>query len=509
MVAARHAGPAAPVGPTRRLSVARFQPPDPVRRTEVDGVPVFYIDAGPRTHASIAFRVGRADEPFTKVGISHVVEHLAIHQLGDRAYPINGSVDHVITGFFAAGEADESAAYVQDIVGALGALETDRLPVELRVLRSEAAQRGPNVIDAQLTYRYGTEGPGRASQTEFALQGLTAGDVTAWAGERFTAGNAAAWLGFAPPAGFRLPLPEGQRQPVGPRRPIDPLPLPSFGPIRSFGGVSLGGPVARTSPDAAMARILRSRMERRLRRDLGLSYETSLAYLPLDGVEAYVSLFASCGQNDAIRTGDEVLRLLDDLARDGATPEELAEEIDQYDRATAGPDAIMGDLIRCVANELLGHPQETTEELRAELAAVTSADIADSATRFRATALGIGPEVPTLPAGWSRYPVTSAGSVDGRRFDHVSRKFPWSTPTQVLIVGADGVTWIGQDATTITVRYAQCAGVVRHSRQRLVLYGTDGFRVYVDPGEWKRGGEALDMVDRAARSLPTVTMIED
>lgn len=48
-------------------------PTVPVQRTDVDGVPVVWVDTPGRLHAQLVFRVGITDETFLTTGVTHLV----------------------------------------------------------------------------------------------------------------------------------------------------------------------------------------------------------------------------------------------------------------------------------------------------------------------------------------------------------------------------------------------------------------------------------------------------
>jgi hypothetical protein len=74
-----------------------------------------------------------------------------------------------------------------------------------------------------------------------------------------------------------------------------------------------------------------------------------------------------------------------------------------------------------------------------------------------------------------------------------------SSTTETLIVGAEGVTWLGQPPQALTVRFADCVGLVIDTDGARVLHGRDGFRVVVRASEWKNGEAAVAAVDQAVR----------
>src|SRR5918911_1288102 len=101
-----------------------------LRRTEIDGVPVFWADVpGPFTGA-IRFRVGYADETLPTSGVTHLVEHLALRQFGggpNRGY--NGHVGPLFTTFHSDGAPEEVARFLESTCRAFAALPLDALEV--------------------------------------------------------------------------------------------------------------------------------------------------------------------------------------------------------------------------------------------------------------------------------------------------------------------------------------------------------------------------------------------
>ena len=63
-----------------------------VQRTDVDGVPAFWVQGDGPLRASLVFRIGQADEPLVRRGWTHLLEHLALHGHDSIRRPTNGSV---------------------------------------------------------------------------------------------------------------------------------------------------------------------------------------------------------------------------------------------------------------------------------------------------------------------------------------------------------------------------------------------------------------------------------
>ncbi|HET8768285.1 MAG TPA: hypothetical protein VFM86_13260, partial [Pedococcus sp.] len=71
-----------------------------LHRTEVDGVPAFWVDSGrPTLTAALVFRWGMVDETLPETGWTHLLEHLALHGRGGGALQVNGMVSLVHTRF--------------------------------------------------------------------------------------------------------------------------------------------------------------------------------------------------------------------------------------------------------------------------------------------------------------------------------------------------------------------------------------------------------------------------
>lgn len=473
-----------------------------IQRFDLDGVPVFHLPDARRPSVALQFRVGRSDEPFARMGITHIVEHLAFFKLGSRVHPSNGFVDNIRTVFHASGSETELVEFLHGIVGAVGDLPLDRLTDESRILRTEAMRRSPSLWDQLAWYRYGAVGHGALGLPEHGLNGLAPAVVIAWARDWFTRDNAALWIAGPIPAALHLNLPEGERKPIPPAVPIADLPLPAASASR-IPGIALGLLTPRTFDATIAGQVLTKRLEARLRYDLGRSYEVSIAYQPLDANEALSSIFASCLEEDADKVRSEFLATIDQLAASGPTDDELAENRAAYDRAMADPDAGYGHLDRAVHSELTGHPYATESELRAEMLAATPDSVRAALRAAIDGAILLGP-VGGAPVGqsaveWHEYPVWSSTSVEGEHLERSNRRYPWSKRTEQLIVGRDGVTWVDHNAGKrfVTVRYADLVGMVVETDGGRLLFGRDGFRVRVHPADWEHGVQAIASIESA------------
>jgi hypothetical protein len=480
-----------------------------LRRLEVDGVPVFWLPDARRSIISLQFRVGRSDEPFPKMGCTHLVEHLAFFRMSSMREHSNGFVDNIRTVFAAHGTPDELSTFVAGIAQAIHNLPIDRLDDESRILRTEAKRRSSSIWEQLAWFRFGAIGHGSLNLPEFGLGSITGDDLEAWTRTWFTRANAAVWIAGPLPGDLRIPLPSGTRRPVPPSEALAEIRLPAW-TGGAIPGIAMGLVVPRTTATAMGGRILTRRLEQRLRYDLGASYEVSIAYNALDAREGLQSYFASCLKGEATRVRDAFVEVVETFHRDGPTAEELASDIQGFRRSLEDPDVAMGDLDRAVSNELIGMAQDGRLVLLAAPEATMPEEIRGAMRHAIDGALLVGPvsERPGVGSSlpWHDYPGRSVLALDGRRFDLASRRLPWQPRTEQLVVGLDGVTWLDAQERPVTVRYRDVVGLVVEADGTRWLFGRDGFRVIVNPAAWKHGAEAAAAVDRNVPAELTIRL---
>lgn len=128
---------------------------DGVTTTTVNGVRTLLAPRSGPVTAGLLFRVGRADETLATSGITHLVEHLALHRHGLSDLHYNGATAAAYTHFAVTGTADDVVEYLNGVCAALRDLPVDRLETEKEILRTEAAGRGCGAADGMGVWRYG------------------------------------------------------------------------------------------------------------------------------------------------------------------------------------------------------------------------------------------------------------------------------------------------------------------------------------------------------------------
>jgi zinc protease len=268
---------------------------DSVRFTQVDGVPTVWAPLPGPLSASLMFRVGRVDEELPWSGITHLVEHLTLFELGPtRPYNYNGAVTPARTYFVASGTSDDVVAFFAHVTSRLHALPLQRLEAEKTVLLAEATSRPLTPGDLLFGMRYGARGHGLFLYDEFALRQVSGATVQSWAQHWFTRENAVLCLSGEPPPSLRLDLPPGARMPEPPSQELT-LTLPAYAQ-RRVGGAGAGMVGIRSSELILASNIVARRALDTLRYKQGIAYHVGSNYLPTGPERAHVTLWTDCEQ---------------------------------------------------------------------------------------------------------------------------------------------------------------------------------------------------------------------
>ncbi|MEW2252480.1 insulinase family protein [Streptomyces sp. NPDC006975] len=470
-----------------------------VSHTTAQGIPTLYAPRTGEITAGLFFRVGRADETLATAGITHLVEHLALHRLGLSDLHYNGATANTYTLFHVTGSEEEVVTYLNTVCAALRDLPLERLETEKEILRTEAAGRGGGHNSQLPLWRYGAQGYGLSSYNELGTWSLTADQVRAWAETRFTRDNAVLWItSDHVPEGLDLTLPAGTRIPAPPA--TSALPVTPAYIHGDDGHVVFTAVVPRTTPAALFAEILGRALFHDLRQEGGYSYTAEADYTPRDAGFATLTAYADAlpQKQDAVVGGfvDVLARL-----RAGRIEEaELASARAKYLKMYDTPDLGAATLPSYALSLLLGHPILSPDRHRAELEAVTVADLREVARQAWADGLL---QVPGRGADWAGFtlaPQFSAAAVEGTRHPSLS------DDRVTLVIGAEGVTLLTPGGP-VTVRYDATAAMTTRPDGARSLTGLDGFAVTVEPTLYEGvTADRIAVIDAAVPSAVVVPM---
>jgi predicted Zn-dependent peptidase len=475
-----------------------------VKRTGIDGVPVFWSEGPPGDdgyRAALVFRVGRADETLPRAGLTHLVEHLALYAVGDADYHHNGAVDESTTVFVTHGEPAQVAAFLTSVCSSLAALPMERLEAEKNILRTEAGGRDVGPAGQLLLWRYGAATYGLPAYDEHGLAALTPDDVREWTARWFTRNNAAlALVGGPPPEGLTLPLPEGERRPLP--EPTSALPRTPAYFNADVNGVALTGIVPYTTAAGVYGDILGRRLHRVLRRESALSYTTSVEISGRPGDTAEMLAFADGLAEARPELAERFRGEIERLAAEPVDADELAEAVATRRTRIGSDETRASQPMRSCLAELIGTPIRSVDEALAALDAVGPEDVQEVGRTVLDTALLMLPrgEEPQ-GARFARAPVSATVAVDGRIHTRPDE------PQLGLIVGRDGVTEL-TGPNMATVRFDECAAVLAWPDGARFLVGLDGMTAGIEPNLWRAGADAVAAIDRYAPPDVVVRMPE-
>ncbi|MFD4545362.1 M16 family metallopeptidase [Streptomyces sp. NPDC058466] len=446
---------------------------DVVSHTATQGVPTLYAARAGAVTAGLLFRVGRADETLATAGITHLVEHLTLHRLGVSDLHYNGATSMAYTQFHVTGDEDEVVEYLNSVCAALRDLPLDRLETEKEILRTEAAGRGGGPNSQLPLWRYGAQGYGLSSCNELGTWTLTADQVRQWAETRFTRDNAVLWItSDHAPDGLDLNLPAGTR--ISAPAPTSALPVTPACVRGDDGHVVFNAVVRRSTAAAVFADVLGRALYRDLRQEGGYSYAAEADYSPRDTDFATLTAYADAlpQKQDAVVGGfvDTLARLRAGRIEQAELDSARAKALKAYDT----PDHAAALLPSFALSLLLGHRLLTPEQSRAELHAVTVADLREVAREAWADGLL---QVPGRDADWAGFtpaPQYSQVALTGTRHQSLADE------RVTLSIGTEGVSLLTPGGP-VSVRYDACAAMIARPDGARTLTGHDGFSVPIEP----------------------------
>lgn len=483
----------------------------------IDGVPVRWTEQPGRFAAALIFRCGVRDETFATAGISHLVEHLAFAAIPVPDHEFNGEVALGITEFTFEGTPEEVAESLTAVCESLADLAAGRvkealLARERAVLEAEGTTSPvpPEVADA-LSHQYGLAGPGLAGVETTYLDQLSAADVSKHAAEYFTRGNAILVCSAAPPAGLRLPLPEGPRKPLRQAdRVNDPEPAEyAHGSKKAVLSFRIPG---ERDASTAIAPLVYQSLERRihdgLRRREGLVYGAQCFDLIADEHGMLMVTIIDAAPHKAAKAVRRIIDELRSLRDTGVTPDEVRRCANRFASDLAEPGAEQDGAYQSAVAELCGLPPRLLADYAAALETYTPTQSADLLAELESTLL-VGlpeqaiPEDVNVQTGVVFPPRRTAKKtpVQGRIYKRALLARFAGAPADVrLVIGEKGLTSTMLGETT-TIHWNEIVGLEREpfsgGVEGMTLSTRDAFHLGFVSAWFRRGEEAFAQIRSA------------
>ncbi|WP_436536586.1 insulinase family protein [Actinoplanes sp. HUAS TT8] len=426
-------------------------------RFEIGGVPGRFTETTGPLRAGLVFRVGAADEPLARRGITHLIGHLA-----DPG--AHGVVAADVTMFLAEGSADDVRTWLAGIGAALRDLPTDRLPEAKRALSAEAAARHAGASELMAIRRHGARGYGLTAYPEFGLTGLTAEDLKTWKDHYFVRPNAALWItGPYLPDDLELDLPDGRR----PARPAVSSALPVT-PAYFHGptGVVVWDTVVPYEPAAV---VLTHLLTRELQRRTG---HTGVEHTPRADGTTLITVIADAPFDRRDTVLAAVIAVLDRMRDGGFDDADLAAAVGQPD------------------DRPLGRAIDVLLDLD-EQAVVTRADVTRVArAAFTAGLLQTPGDTTAEHAGYTAAPIVAAEPVTGQAYPSLA------DPVHSRVVLSGEGASVVEGTITATVRFDACVAALAWPDGARRLIGADGAQVHLEPALFHGLAAAVPVLDQ-------------
>lgn len=456
---------------------------------DIDGVPVFWGDTPGPLQATLVFRVGQADETLRRRGLTHLIHHLALANIGQTHSASTGHVGQLFTTFVVSGTEEEVVSTLNDLTRGLATLPSEQIPAQIAAIGAEPRPSG--WATELLTLRFGLRGYGLVACDELGLLDADAEDVDNWQHAWFTAENAALVCSRRPPEGIDLSrLPSGIRKPA---------PLPHPNELQLPAVYHVGSDVIALSllvDDGAVTdlagELLLSRLNDRI-----LAIDETMGPIETDELQVgdgkeVLSLAVRVSAERAVEVRDALSSELFKFSMSGPEPESLDSTrlANRRGRGSSAPDAL------AMAQQAAMHfLLDDDGDLGPAIDDITPVDIAAIIRAATPSAIWLVP--PDVEVHDRRLFEISAGSssmVTGNEF----RTVPTLVPDRLgdrLIVGVDGITLLYGGTLPVTVQFLECVTLQVWADGARTLWGADGIRFLIHPSTWLGGDDVIAWID--------------
>ncbi|WP_168404599.1 insulinase family protein [Arthrobacter silvisoli] len=466
-------------------------------RTEIDGVPVFWVAGSEPLTAHLVFRVGVRDETFMTTGITHLVEHLTMSAVQGPRHGRNATVEPSFTSFMTTGKADAVATFIADVCAKLAAPELDRLPVEKKILSAEGGMAAGPVVAGHIRYRYGLKSVGLVGVVPPALNSITEEQVLAHIRNYFTAGNAALVLSGPPPEGLRIPLPQGPRRAPAPQERVA-LPLPMwFEQPAPLLGLSFEVP-ATTNEEreaaCAMAQIACERAHAELRQKNGWIYDIDFTPVFQQDGTGIMCFEADPPPEHFEETRLGLLRILRELRDNGPTRSELDTVVESWEGYDADPAGRFDALTGAARYHLLDVPSLDPAGTLALLRSLGPSQCQESLGRLdQSLLIGVPEGVWLQENGLNTEQDPQHAPIKGQVYRRSIRGTIAGLPGSAqLVIGDEGISLT--EGNTCTVRWEDVVGAQRFGDGTLLVIADKGYQLPIRPAWYAKGKEAVQFI---------------
>lgn len=480
-----------------------------VEHYELDDIPLFHLPMAGSTILALSFGVGRAHEPFTQGGMTHMAEHLVMHAVSDRLDHSNGATEPFRVSFFLGGSPKDASKFLADICKAIEVPKVGRIGQELVILSTEAVERDTTIQSVLWALRFGYQGVGSWGLAELFRRDPDEKALKAWMRDHFVAGNAVIWIAGEIPDDLYVSLPPGPATALPEATQLKRVETPTRVRTSLISGAGASFFTDRSAAMSVALKVLHDRVLKALRLDRALVYSIGSDSYAVGPDRAVSTIWAPCLPRYVGDVEKYLLASIDEVATKGCTDEDLERLNVDMLRAVTEPMSVPGLLDAHVRDWLLGRRSTTISDLVAAHARLSPDDVAKAFERARDTMILIVP--PTRADPYRKFkpfhkpPQESMGRGETFKQDSAKAETLWEQILQPrLTVGDVGVavdSWRGTRLAAI--RWSDCVGVVQDPGVRSV-FSSDGTQIRVQATEWHNGGAACRLIDKRTPDGVTV-----
>lgn len=363
--------------------------------------------------------------------------------------------------------------------------------VAARIAAARGEQRGLDPAAEAAYWRYGPVGLGASAwDPSPGPWTATLNGLREYAGEVFTLTNAVLVMDGPPPATLAVPLPTGEgRLPIPRAEPV--IGLPSSYPAEG-GGVHFSGIGPRSMPARVATRVVEHRIADRLRHGEGVSYSPIAGYVPAVN-DATFNLAVDLQPGTETAACQAIVEVLDDLRTNGPTPVELDEHRAAAVQSLTDPRSARPRIFAHATDDLLGRPQQTTDDLLDELRATSPEAISRAVVGWQETGLLGLPREARAPARFPGIPTVFNDPPLG--FESTIFDQPENDGDALQHDGTT-VRLYGRRHST-AIRHAEAVGYFAWADGRRLLLGPQGRRIDIEPVTWSNGQALVALLDQA------------
>jgi hypothetical protein len=306
-----------------------------INRTEHNGIPLMWSDIRTTYSGALIFGVGVQDELARTSGVSHLLEHLVMSQVGEVTINHNASTDADTLSFYAQGPPALVADFLNRVAASIRAIESvddAAVAAEASHIAAELGEGNERTGTGPFLERFGAATLGLLDLGFPAHRSLTRDDAVAWARTWLHAGNAVIALSGPVPEALNIALSPAEATPI--------RAIPAALPYRRHGWLGGGLPplaltIEISHPDRHVkyvaSTVIRKALLEGLRTERHLVYSVDGAAFPIGQDTVSMTLVFDPRPADIFASAEAALQVLRGLAVDGPS-QRLMDRIGEEER---------------------------------------------------------------------------------------------------------------------------------------------------------------------------------